>query len=42
MKGMEASIIEDAPTERGTRKTNSPAADNIFDIDEDSPLLLLE
>ena len=39
MKGMEASIIEDATTERGTRRTNSPAADNIFDIDEDSPLL---
>jgi hypothetical protein len=39
MKGMEASIIEDATTERGTRKTNSPAADDIFDIDEDSPPL---
>jgi len=39
MKGMETSIVEDAPTERSTRKTNSPAADNIFDIDEDCPLL---
>ena len=39
MKGMEKSIVEESGVEEGSRRTKSPAADNIFDIDEDSPIL---
>ena len=39
MKGMERSIVEESGVEEGSRRTKSPAADNIFDIDEDSPIL---
>ena len=39
MNGMEKSIGKESGVEVNSRKTSSPAADNIFDIDGDSPIL---
>jgi hypothetical protein len=39
MTGMEKSIVEESNVEATSRKTNSPAADNIFEIDGESPTL---